>query len=146
MSASCDLCKASSLEQVYAARNSGGKRTVWLCTYCGLLQSLPRSRKRVETPPASHRKRLRADTTLATLKPFLLKNKPLRVLDVGAGHGAFALELKGAHPKANIIGIEPDARAVGEWSIVQVSGQWRLRCDARAPGAAGSRLRILPTK
>ncbi|MEQ1864401.1 MAG: class I SAM-dependent methyltransferase [Micropepsaceae bacterium] len=116
MSASCDLCKASSLEQVYAARNSGGKRTVWLCTYCGLLQSLPRSRKRVETPPASHRKRLRADTTLATLKPFLLKNKPLRVLDVGAGHGAFALELKGAHPKANIIGIEPDARAVGAWA------------------------------
>lgn len=29
-----------------------------------------------------------------------------------------------------------DARAVGEWSVVQVSGQWRLRCDARAPDAA----------
>jgi hypothetical protein len=39
-----------------------------------------------------------------------------------------------------------DARAVGEWSIVQVSGQWRLRCDARAPGAASSRPRMLPTK
>ena len=26
-----------------------------------------------------------------------------------------------------------DARAVGEWSVVQQSGQWRLRCDARAP-------------
>ena len=39
-----------------------------------------------------------------------------------------------------------DARAVGEWSIVQESGQWRLRCDARTPGAASSRLRILPTK
>lgn len=30
-----------------------------------------------------------------------------------------------------------DARAVGEWSIVQESGQWRLRCDARAPNTAG---------
>ena len=29
-----------------------------------------------------------------------------------------------------------DARAVGEWSIVQDSGQWRLRCDARAPNIA----------
>ena len=26
-----------------------------------------------------------------------------------------------------------DARAVGDWSITQESGQWRLRCDARAP-------------
>ena len=29
-----------------------------------------------------------------------------------------------------------DARAVGEWSVVQQSGQWRLRCDARVPDAA----------
>lgn len=29
-----------------------------------------------------------------------------------------------------------DARAVGEWSVIQQSGQWRLRCDARAPNAA----------
>ena len=27
-----------------------------------------------------------------------------------------------------------DARAVGEWSVLKQSGQWRLRCDARAPG------------
>ena len=26
-----------------------------------------------------------------------------------------------------------DARAVGEWSVVNVAGEWRLRCDARAP-------------
>ena len=29
-----------------------------------------------------------------------------------------------------------DARAVGEWSVVQHSGQWRLRCDARVPDVA----------
>jgi hypothetical protein len=28
-----------------------------------------------------------------------------------------------------------DARAVGDWSIAQESGQWRLRCDARTPDA-----------
>jgi hypothetical protein len=26
-----------------------------------------------------------------------------------------------------------DGRAVGEWSLVMEAGQWRLRCDARAP-------------
>ena len=29
-----------------------------------------------------------------------------------------------------------DARAVGEWSVLQHSGQWRLRCDARVPDVA----------
>lgn len=29
-----------------------------------------------------------------------------------------------------------DARAVGDWSSTQESGQWRLRCDARTPDAA----------
>lgn len=26
-----------------------------------------------------------------------------------------------------------DGRAVGEWSLVMQSGEWRLRCDARTP-------------
>jgi hypothetical protein len=39
-----------------------------------------------------------------------------------------------------------DARAVGEWSIAREAGHWRLRCDARAPGAASFRPRMLPTK
>ncbi len=26
-----------------------------------------------------------------------------------------------------------DSRAVGEWSVVKVADEWRLRCDARAP-------------
>lgn len=119
MSASCDLCSHSSLEQVYATRNSGGKRTVWLCTHCGLLQSLPRADRslpKTGTPPASRAKTFRAEATLATLKPFLPRTKHLRVLDVGAGHGAFALELKGAYPKARMIGIEPDARAAATWA------------------------------
>lgn len=119
MSAFCDLCRTSSLEQVYAARNSGGKRTVWLCTHCGLLQSLPRTirgLRKSEPAPASHAKSFRAEANLATLRPFLPKNKPLRVLDVGAGHGAFALDLKSAYPRAQIIGIEPDVRAAGAWA------------------------------
>lgn len=119
MSASCDLCNASSLEQVYAARKSGGIRTVWLCSQCGLLQSLPRAGRglrKAEILPASRAKSFRAEASLATLKPFLSKQKPLRVLDVGAGHGAFAIELQGAYPNATVVGIEPDAAAASAWA------------------------------
>ena len=126
MSNSCDLCSATSLEQVYAAQNSARKLTVWLCTHCGLLQSLPRidrAERKAATVSAGadwgnlrYGKGFRAEANLATLKSFLPKNKPLRVLDVGANRGAFALELKSAYPKAQIIGIEPDERVVASWA------------------------------
>jgi len=126
MSDSCDLCSATSLEQVYAAQNSARKLTVWLCTHCGLLQSLPRidrAERKTATVSAGadwgnlrYGKGFRAEANLATLQPFLSKHKPLRVLDVGANRGAFALELKSAYPNARIIGIEPDERVVGVWA------------------------------
>jgi 2-polyprenyl-3-methyl-5-hydroxy-6-metoxy-1,4-benzoquinol methylase len=126
MSISCDLCSGTSLEQVYAPQNSTRRLTVWLCTHCGLLQSLPRA-DRAERKAANisagadwgnlrYGKGFRAEANLATLKPFLNKNKQLRVLDVGANRGAFALELKSGYPKAKIIGIEPDERVVGAWN------------------------------
>ena len=126
MKMSCDACSATTLEQVYAAQNSPRKLTVWLCTHCGLLQSLPRidrAERRSATVSAGadwgnlrYGKGFRAEANLATLKPFLPKSSPLRVLDVGANRGAFALELKSAYPKVQIIGIEPDERVVGVWA------------------------------
>jgi 2-polyprenyl-3-methyl-5-hydroxy-6-metoxy-1,4-benzoquinol methylase len=126
MSLSCDLCGNTSLEQVYAPQNSTRRLTVWLCAHCGLLQSLPRSdraERRQATVSAGadwgnlrYGKGFRAEANLATLRPFLNRARPLRVLDIGANRGAFALELKAAYPKAEIIGIEPDERVVGAWS------------------------------
>ncbi len=126
MSFSCDLCNGTVLEQVYAPQNSTRRLTVWLCTHCGLLQSLPRT-DRAERKSANisagadwgnlrYGKGFRAEANLATLRPFLTKNKPFQVLDIGANRGAFALELKTAYPKAKIIGIEPDERVVGAWA------------------------------
>jgi 2-polyprenyl-3-methyl-5-hydroxy-6-metoxy-1,4-benzoquinol methylase len=126
MSFSCDLCHGTSLEQVYAPQNSIRRLTVWLCSHCGLLQSLPRidrAERRSATVSAGadwgnlrYGKGFRAEANLATLRPFLSKHRSLRVLDIGANRGAFALELKSAYPKAQIIGIEPDERVVGAWS------------------------------
>jgi 2-polyprenyl-3-methyl-5-hydroxy-6-metoxy-1,4-benzoquinol methylase len=126
MSFSCDLCASTALEQVYAPQNSTRRLTVWLCSHCGLLQSLPRV-DRAPRQSASvsagadwgnvrYGKGFRAEANLASLRPFLPKHKQINVLDVGANRGAFGLELKAAYPKANIIGIEPDERVVGAWA------------------------------
>lgn len=126
MSFSCDLCGNTSLEQVYAPQHSTRRLTVWLCSHCGLLQSLPRTdraERRQATVSAGadwgnlrYGKGFRAEANLATLRPFLNKNRKFRVLDIGANRGAFGLELRAAFPKAEIFGIEPDERVVGAWS------------------------------
>lgn len=126
MSFSCDLCAATSLAQVYAPQNSIRRLTVWLCSHCGLLQSLPRVDRAARRSPTvsagadwgnlRYGKAFRAEANLATLNPFLSRRRPLRVLDIGANRGAFALELKNAYPRAEIIGIEPDERVVGAWA------------------------------
>jgi 2-polyprenyl-3-methyl-5-hydroxy-6-metoxy-1,4-benzoquinol methylase len=126
MSETCDLCGNAALEQVYAPQGSVRRLTVWLCTHCGLVQSLPRidhAPRRTASVSADadwgnvrYGKGFRAEANLSTLKPFIAKHRPLRVLDVGASRGAFSLEMKGAYPNAEIIGLEPDERVVGAWA------------------------------
>lgn len=126
MSLACDLCDKTSLTQIYAAPDSGRKLTVWACSHCGLMQSLPRidrAPRRQATVSAGadwgnlrYGKGFRAEANLAALKPYLNKQKTLRVLDVGTNRGAFALELKTNYPQATLIGIEPDERVVDSWA------------------------------
>lgn len=118
MPLTCDLCRGTALGPVYAPEQSARKRTVMLCAHCGLLQSAPRERitSAARRSHLRHAKAFRAEANLATLRPFLKKGAPLRVLDVGAHRGAFALDLKAAYPKATIIGIEPNERLVAPWA------------------------------
>ncbi len=117
MPLTCDLCRGTALEHVYAPEQAA-RRQVWLCSHCGLLQSAPRTVAAAvqRRSHLRHAKGFRAEANLATLRPFLKKGAPLRVLDVGAHRGAFALELKAACPKATIIGIEPNERLVAPWA------------------------------
>lgn len=116
MPLTCDLCRSTALELAYAPERD--RKRVMLCTHCGLLQSAPRD----HTPAAGqrnhlrHTKGFRAEANLATLRPFLRKNKAIRALDVGAHRGAFALEFKAAYPAATIVGIEPNERLVAPWA------------------------------
>lgn len=126
MSLACDLCDKTSLTQVYAAPDSMRKLTVWVCSHCGLMQSLPRVDRAARRPATvsagadwgnlRYGKGFRAEANLTTLKPYLNKQKTLRVLDVGTNRGAFALELKTNYPQAQIMGIEPDERVVEAWA------------------------------
>lgn len=126
MTFSCDLCDNTALTQVYAAPDSARKLTVWACAHCGLMQSLPRADRaprRSATVSAGadwgnlrYGKGFRAEANLTALKPYLNKQKSLRVLDVGANRGAFSLEIKTSYPQAQIFGIEPDERVVDAWA------------------------------
>ena len=117
MSTSCDLCRSTTLERVYEPPSSIRKQGVWLCAHCGLLQSFPRQTTATTPRPGlRHAKGFRAEANVATLKPFLGKQRALRVLDIGAHRGAFALEFKSAYPQAKIIGIEPNERLVAPWA------------------------------
>jgi SAM-dependent methyltransferase len=126
MSETCDLCGNAALEQVYAPQGSTRGLTVWLCTHCGLVQSLPRidhaPRRKASVSAGAdwgnvrYGKGFRAEANLTTLKPYLDPKQKLRVLDVGASRGAFSLDMKAAFPNAEIIGLEPDERVVDAWA------------------------------
>jgi SAM-dependent methyltransferase len=126
MSEPCDLCGNAALEQVYAPQGSTRGLTVWLCTHCGLVQSLPRidhaPRRKASVSAGAdwgnvrYGKGFRAEANLAPLKPYLDTKQPLRVLDVGASRGAFSLEMKAAFSNAEIVGLEPDERVVDAWA------------------------------
>jgi 2-polyprenyl-3-methyl-5-hydroxy-6-metoxy-1,4-benzoquinol methylase len=114
MSKACDLCRNTALEQVYAPAQAA---PVFLCAHCGLLQSAQKSRSNTKNGLKQHLgKSLRAEANLATLRPFLNKHKALRVLDVGAHRGTFALEFKTAYSQAKILAIEPDAKVAANWA------------------------------
>ncbi|MEQ1755729.1 MAG: class I SAM-dependent methyltransferase [Micropepsaceae bacterium] len=90
------------------------------------MQSLPRIDRAPRRPATvsagadwgnlRYGKGFRAEANLSTLKPYLGRQKALRVLDVGSNRGAFSLELKSNYPHARIIGIEPDERVVDAWA------------------------------
>jgi 2-polyprenyl-3-methyl-5-hydroxy-6-metoxy-1,4-benzoquinol methylase len=127
MAERCDLCGNAALEQVYVPQSTVRGLSVWLCTHCGLVQSLPRAdrsaqkRERRVSSDADwgnvrYGKAFRAAHNLDLLRPFLAQDRDIAVLDVGANRGAFIQALGQDFPKASITGVEPDASVVTEWA------------------------------
>jgi len=113
---SCDLCECGTLEPVYEAGAEGV--VVSVCRNCGLVSAWRVDGNppgAVEMPAAGTQpkdtaslKARRAAATLSVLRQHADLSKPLKVLDAGAGRGAFVRVFLNAAPHAEVTAVEPD--------------------------------------
>lgn len=126
MNERCDFCGREALELAYAPTPSPRGLSVWLCTHCALVQSLPRIdhveiRTRAVSAGADwgnvrYGKGFRAETAAALIDRHAPANSPLAVLDVGANRGAFIAALRARRPDCTVTAIEPDPIALEGWT------------------------------
>jgi ubiquinone/menaquinone biosynthesis C-methylase UbiE len=108
----CELCGRDGLTLAYAPVHSHRGISVYVCCYCGLVQSLPR----IDHEPratASDTVRLGKSVcypvTLAALKRHASSDH-FRLIDVGSHRSDFLAALAEAFPAAEAVAVEPDAR------------------------------------
>ncbi len=120
MSDPCELCQRAALEAVYKPDRSTRGLTVYLCSVCGLLQSLPRI-DRAERAPAAvssgadwgnvrYGKGFRTKIAVDAIRRHRDVATDFAVLDVGSNRGSFARAFLQAAPQARLTAIEPDER------------------------------------
>jgi SAM-dependent methyltransferase len=134
----CDLCRSPSLDNVYQPPQSKRAVSVWLCTECGLLQSLPRADREAAIPAGAGSGNVRSGksfrteacmTMLHTLTDF---RRPLAILDVGSNRGAFAKALLAEAPAAKLTCVEPDERAANSCTALERTELRRARIEETA--------------
>ena len=121
MQATCDLCARETLEFVYAPQ--GGRRglEVFLCSHCGLVQSLPRIDRAEGRAPAAvssgadwgnvrYGKGFRTAIALEALGRHTDLSRELTLLDVGSNRGSFTRAFLIAAKNAAVTAVEPDER------------------------------------
>lgn len=115
----CELCGRDTLTLAYAPERSARGISVHICSYCGLVQSLPRI-DHVPRGPAAvscgadwgnvrYGKGFRTEIALNAVVKYAPKGG-FALLDVGSNRGRFIDALKAARPDANITAVEPDER------------------------------------
>lgn len=116
----CDLCRSPALAEAYEPSGGGRGLKVYVCTNCGLVQSLPRADRAPRKAPSvssgadwgnvRYGKQFRTDACLALARMHADFRKPLHVLDVGSNRGSFARAVLGIAPGARLTCVEPDDR------------------------------------
>lgn len=115
----CELCGRDSLTLAYSPERSTRGISVHICSWCGLVQSLPRL-DHVPRKPAAvsggadwgnvrYGKGFRTDIAIEAVKKHAPEGE-FTLLDVGSNRGRFIDALKTACPKAKITAVEPDER------------------------------------
>jgi SAM-dependent methyltransferase len=121
---SCDQCGHTSLTHVYSPDGSSRGLKVYLCSHCGLVQSLPRidrtgTRHAMAVSSGAdwgnvrYGKGFRTQQALDAIAPFISFDAPLAVLDVGSNRGRFAKAFLDRAPNAKLVAVEPDERYAG---------------------------------
>lgn len=115
----CELCGRDTLTLAYAAERSARGISVHICSYCGLVQSLPRIDHMPRQPAAvssgadwgnvRYGKGFRTQIALDAAMKYAPEGA-FTVLDVGSNRGRFVEALKAARPDAVITAVEPDER------------------------------------
>ena len=127
----CDLCGSVELEKVYTPRGTRRGLSVYICQFCGLVQSLPRidhvEDKTVSTSGEAdwgnvrYGKNFRAKFAVEMLWRHINTNEKMNVLDVGAGSGTFISLFSHAQPVLSVEKvtlIEPDVSLKLEDAII----------------------------
>ncbi|MEJ0027518.1 MAG: class I SAM-dependent methyltransferase [Rhizomicrobium sp.] len=120
MSDLCEICQRAALEPIYKPEKSMRGLTVYLCTVCGLLQSLPRIDRAARAPAAvsggadwgnvRYGKGFRTQIAIEALRRHRDFATEFTLLDVGSNRGSFARAFLDAAPDAHLVAVEPDER------------------------------------
>ncbi len=112
MTETCDLCHLSALEPIYEPAASRPGLTVYLCSGCGLVQSLPRTegtaRSVADCNNLHSDKASRTKACLSLIRAHADLDSRLCVLHTGSNRGPFARALLTAAPKAILTSVGPD--------------------------------------
>jgi SAM-dependent methyltransferase len=112
MTETCDLCHSSTLEPIYEPATSRRGLTVYLCSDCGLVQSLPRAGRKVRSVAARDTvhfsKASSAEACLSLIRAHANLDSCLCVLHTGSNRGPFARALLNAAPAAILTSVGPD--------------------------------------
>lgn len=122
----CNICKESLNLKVYSPHGTQRGLSVYICSYCNLVQSLPRI-ETVNTNVKStssganwgnirYGKSFRTNSAINELTKYLDLHSVKRVLDIGSNRGHFLQNIFKLNSKTELWGIEPDRSIVSEYS------------------------------
>jgi 2-polyprenyl-3-methyl-5-hydroxy-6-metoxy-1,4-benzoquinol methylase len=116
----CELCRRSTLAQIYQTEHSPRGLKIYLCHNCGLVQSLPRidhaPRKSAAVSGGAdwgnvrYGKAFRTKAAMDILRRHADFNGEVALLDVGSNRGSFVKTFLSEAPSANVLALEPDER------------------------------------
>lgn len=123
MSEICELCRCDALKHCYQPERSSRGLGVYLCTHCGLVQSLPRIDRHVRAAAAvssgadwgnvRYGKGFRTAVALKALQRHVDLDSGFSLLDVGSNRGSFARAVLDSAANAALVAVEPDERVAG---------------------------------